>query len=81
MPRIAGVKTKRKAKGAIRKIVIDTKKHQQAVEILKGIGLIEKSPLQQEIEENPEKFMTVEEGFAKVKEEVKRSWEAWNSQQ
>jgi hypothetical protein len=81
MAHIAGVQTKRNADGAIQEIVIDATKHPEAIEALKSMGLIEKSPLQQEIEENPEKFITVEKGFAKVKAEVRKSWEEWNSQQ
>ncbi len=81
MPRIAGRKTKRATKGDIRKIVIDAKKYPEAMEALRGLGLIEKSLLQQEVEENPEKFMTVEDSFSKVKENVRKSWEEWNSRQ
>ena len=81
MVRTAGVKTTNDSRGNLKTITINTKKHPQAVELLKEAGLIEKDPLQREIMENPEKFTTVKEGFKRVKQEVRTSWEKWKAQQ
>jgi hypothetical protein len=61
MARIAGVTTKKDTRGTITHVSINAKKHPDAIVKLKEMGLIEKSPLQKEVEENPANFMTVEE--------------------
>ena len=75
MARIAGVKTERDSQGNLASITINLKKHPEAVEALKGVGLIGKSALQQEIEENPEKFMTVEELRERLHKTIEELWD------
>jgi hypothetical protein len=70
MARIAGVTTKKDTRGNITHVTINTKKHPEAVGKLKELGLMEKSPLQVEIEGGS--FDTIAECFDFVKEKVKR---------
>lgn len=74
MARIAGITTTKDAKGKLASITINLKKHPQAVPVLQGVGLLEKSSLRQEVEANPENFMTVDEAREKSLENVRAIW-------
>ncbi len=74
MAHIAGVKTTRDTKGNLTKVEINVKKYPQAIEALKELGLIEKSPLQKEVEENPENFLTPEELRQDLKQHIRQIW-------
>ena len=72
MARIAGIKTQTDSRGKLASITINAKKHPNAVEALKGLGLLEKSALRQEVEANPDNFLTVEEARAQTHEFIKK---------
>lgn len=57
MARISGVTTKKDEKGNITHIIINVKKHKQAVPLLKEMGLMEKSQFEKECED----AITIEE--------------------
>lgn len=71
MARIAGIATSKDAKGNLASITINVKKHPEALAVLQKIGLVEKSALRQEVETNPEKFMSIDECFDGLKEHIK----------
>jgi hypothetical protein len=74
MARIAGVTTHKDEKGNLTHVTINKKKHPEAVEALKGVGLLEKTSLQKEMDVNPGNYRTVDEVFDRLEETVK-SWE------
>jgi hypothetical protein len=74
MAQIAGVKTTKDSQGRLETITINAKEHPQAIEMLKGIGLVEKSDLRKEVEANPENFMTVEEARKSSLEHLRSVW-------
>jgi hypothetical protein len=71
MARIAGVKMQNDEKGRPASITINLKKHPQAVGPLQNLGLLEKSPLQNEIDENPDNYGTVDEVFDRLEQTIK----------
>ncbi len=75
MARIAGVTTKKDTRGNITHVSISAKKHPDAIVKLKEMGLIEKSQLQKEVEENPANFMTVEEMEKRLLQKIDALWE------
>lgn len=60
MPRIAGVKMQKDARGNVTHITIDVKKHKEAVPVLRELGLIEKT----QFEKDCEGAITIEEARA-----------------
>lgn len=68
MARIAGVKTKRDSKGRITEIIINTKKHPQAVELLQNAGLVEKTSFHKEFEQ----ALTLEEARLRTVDAIKK---------
>jgi hypothetical protein len=75
MARITGVSTKRDSSGSITHVSINAKKHPEAIMKLKEMGLIEKGPLQKEVEENPEDFMTLKELETRLLKKVDSLWD------
>jgi hypothetical protein len=75
MSRIAGVTTKKDSRGTITHVSINAKKHPDAIVKLKEMGLIEKSQLQKEVDENPGDFMTVEELEKRLLQKIDSLWE------
>jgi hypothetical protein len=70
MAKIAGVTTKKDIRGKITHVTINTKKHPEAVSKLIELGLMEKSPLQKELETG--QFDSVTGCFDFVREEVNK---------
>ena len=64
MARIAGIKTIKDSRGAVTHITIDIRKHPQAINTLKRLGLIEKT----QFEKNCENALPADEVFKKVHE-------------
>ena len=64
MARIAGINTIKDSRGAVTHITIDIRKHPQAINTLKRLGLIEKT----QFEKNCENALPADEVFKKVHE-------------
>jgi hypothetical protein len=75
LAKIAGITTKRDSGGTITHISIDANKQPVALAKLMEMGLVEKSLLQKDVEENPENFMTVEELEKRLLQKVDALWE------
>ena len=59
MARITGIATKKDTDGNITHVTVDVRKHKEAAAALRDLGLMEKSKLQQEIEQGD--FLTPDE--------------------
>lgn len=77
MARIAGKSTTKDTKGNPESITINLKKHPRAAELLKDMGLLERNNLQQEVEDNPTNFITLEELRQHGQQQIKRVWAKW----
>ena len=67
MPAISGVATKRTSKGKLTHITIDVRKHQQAIPVLKQLGLVPKTQFDIDCENGE----TLEESKAAVLAAIK----------
>jgi hypothetical protein len=71
MARIAGVATKKDTRGNVTHVTISTKKHPEAVDKLKELGLMEKT----QFEKDSEGAISVEDFFKEMRKHILDTWQ------